>query len=112
MSNFTRIALLAVAALLLLPASAFAQGTAPAAGIELIPLKGAIALGSCIGAGLAIIGIGLGIGRIGGQALDATARQPEAAGRIFTTMIIGAALVEGAGLFAIIICFLTFFMLV
>lgn len=111
MSNFTRIALLAVAALLILPASAFAQGTGAPAGMQLIPLNGAIAIGACIGAGLAIIGIGLGIGRIGGQALDATARQPEAAGRIFTTMIIGAALVEGAGLFAIIICFLTFFML-
>lgn len=107
-----RISLMTLLALFVLPAtSAFAQGPGGAAGVELIPLNGAIAIGACIGAGLAIIGVGLGIGRIGGQALDATARQPEAAQRIFTTMIISAALVEGAALFTIVICFLTFFML-
>ena len=87
--------------------SALAQ-TAPT---TLIPLNGAIAIGACIGAGLAIIGAGIGIGRIGGQAVDATARQPEAGGRIFTSMIIAAALVEGAALFAVILCLLTFFLL-
>lgn len=108
-----RIALLAVVALLVLPSAAFAQGTAaaPAATPTLIPLNGAIAIGACIGAGLAIIGAGIGIGRIGGQAVDATARQPEAGGRIFTSMIIAAALVEGAALFAVILCLLTFFLL-
>ena len=79
--------------------------------VSLIPLNGAIAIGACIGAGLAIIGAGIGIGRIGGQAVDATARQPEAGGRIFTSMIIAAALVEGAALFAVILCLLTFFLL-
>lgn len=79
--------------------------------MSFIPLNGAIAIGACIGAGLAIIGAGIGIGRIGGQAVDATARQPEAGGRIFTSMIIAAALVEGAALFAVILCLLTFFLL-
>ena len=60
--------------------------------------------GACIGAGLVIIGAGLGIGRIGGQATEAIARQPEAGPRIFTTMIISAALIEGATLFALVIC--------
>jgi F-type H+-transporting ATPase subunit c len=59
--------------------------------------------GACIGAGLVIIGAGLGIGRIGGSATEAIARQPEAGPRIFTTMIISAALIEGATLFALVI---------
>ena len=59
-----------------------------------------------LGAGLAVIGAGLGIGRIGGQAMDAIARQPEAAGTIRTTMIIAAALVEGVAFFAVVICLL------
>jgi F-type H+-transporting ATPase subunit c len=60
--------------------------------------------GACIGAGLVIMGAGLGIGRIGGSATEAIARQPEAGPRIFTTMIISAALIEGATLFALVIC--------
>ena len=48
-----------------------------------------------IGAGLVVIGAGLGLGRIGGSAMDAIARQPEAAGKIQTAMIIVAALLEG-----------------
>lgn len=59
-----------------------------------------------IGAGLAAIGAGIGIGRIGGSAMDAMARQPEASGNIRMSMIIAAALVEGAALFAILVCFL------
>lgn len=61
---------------------------------------------AAIGAGLAVLGIGLGIGRIGGQAMDAMARQPEASGKIQTAMIIAAALIEGAGLFGLVIAFL------
>ncbi len=54
-----------------------------------------------IGAGLAALGVGLGIGRIGGSAMEAIARQPEAASKIQTAMLIAAGLIEGAGLFAI-----------
>ncbi|MEM9586793.1 MAG: ATP synthase F0 subunit C [Planctomycetota bacterium] len=53
-------------------------------------------MGKCLGIGLVIIGAGLGIGRIGGSAVEAMARQPEAGGRIQTAMIISAALIEGA----------------
>jgi F-type H+-transporting ATPase subunit c len=56
-----------------------------------------------IGAGLAVIGAGLGIGRIGGSAMDAIARQPEATNKIQTAMIIAAALVEGVALFAVVV---------
>ena len=60
-------------------------------------------LGGGIGAGLAVLGAGIGIGRIGGSAVEAIARQPEMAGPIGTNMIITAALVEGAALFAVVV---------
>lgn len=60
-------------------------------------------LGGALGAGLAVLGGGLGIGRIGGSAVEAIARQPEATGQVQTAMIISAALIEGATLFAIVV---------
>ena len=60
-----------------------------------------------IGAAIAVIGAGLGIGKIGQSAMEAMARQPEAAGKIQTGMIIVAALVEGATFFALAVCLLT-----
>jgi len=65
-------------------------------------------LGAGLAAGLGVIGAGLGIGRIGGSAVEATARQPEMAGRIFINMILTAALVEGVALFAVIVGLLNF----
>ena len=59
--------------------------------------------GGAIGAGLGAIGAGIGIGQIGKGALEAIARQPEAINDIRSNMILTAALVEGAALFAIII---------
>jgi F-type H+-transporting ATPase subunit c len=58
---------------------------------------------AAVGAGLAVIGAGIGIGRIGGSAMEAIARQPEATNKIQTAMIIAAALIEGAALFAIVV---------
>ncbi len=63
-----------------------------------------IYLGGAFGAGLIIIGAGLGIGRIGSYAVESMARQPEVAGNIQTAMIISAALIEGVTFFALIIC--------
>ncbi|HOK66109.1 MAG TPA: ATP synthase F0 subunit C [Anaerohalosphaeraceae bacterium] len=63
-------------------------------------------LGGLLGAGLIVIGAGRGIGQLAGSAVEAIARQPEAGNRIFTTMIIAAALIEGISLFALIICLL------
>ena len=54
-----------------------------------------------IGAGLIVIGASLGIGKIGGSAMDAIARQPEASGKIQTAMLIAAALIEGIGFAAL-----------
>ena len=56
-----------------------------------------------ISAELAVIGAGFGIGKIGGAAMDAMARQPEVAGKIQTAMIIAAALIEGVALFAVVV---------
>jgi F-type H+-transporting ATPase subunit c len=63
-------------------------------------------LGAAFGAGLVILGAGLGIGKIGASAVDSMARQPEVAGNIQTAMIISAALIEGATFFALIVCML------
>ena len=60
-------------------------------------------LSAGIGAGLVTIGAGLGIGRIGGSAVESIARQPEVAAQINTAMIITAALIEGATLFAVVV---------
>ncbi|MFO0963832.1 MAG: ATP synthase F0 subunit C [Phycisphaerales bacterium] len=67
-----------------------------------------IGQGAGIIGGLAVIGAGLGIGKIGASANESTARQPEMGGRIFTNMILTAALVEGVALFAVVVSLLAF----
>ena len=57
-------------------------------------------------AGVGLSKVGAALGRIGGSAMDAIARQPEASGDIRMSMIIIAALVEGVALFACVVCFL------
>ena len=66
-------------------------------------------IGASIGAGIAAIGAGIGIGKIGGSAMEAIARQPEAAGDIRSNMIVIAALIEGVALFAVIVSALALF---
>ena len=65
-----------------------------------------IYLGGAFGAGLVLLGAGMGIGKIGSSAVESMARQPEVAGNIQTAMIIAAALIEGATFFALIVCML------
>lgn len=103
MKKFLSLATLAVLAV---PAMALAADPAvgPVTGVD-----GGVTQGTglaVIGAGLAVLGAGLGIGRIGGNALEGIARQPEASGKIFTPMIVAAALIEGAALFAVVVAFL------
>ncbi len=66
-------------------------------------------MGAGIGAGIGVLGAGLGIGRIGGSAMEAIARQPEASGDIRSNMIVSAALIEGVAFFAIVVCLLILF---
>ncbi len=61
-------------------------------------------LGAALGAGLAAIAAGIGIGKIGGSAMESIARQPEMSSDIRMNMIIAAALIEGVALFAIVVC--------
>jgi hypothetical protein len=70
----------------------------------LLAAEGLAQLGCGIGAGIATVGAGIGIGRIGGNAMDAIARQPEATGKITSNMILTSAFIEGCALFAIAAC--------
>lgn len=75
-------------------------------GMILLALESLTVIGACIGAGIAAIAAGIGIGRIGGSAMEAIARQPEASNDIRSNMIVIAALIEGVALFAAVIAFL------
>ena len=103
-------ALLVLAVITATPAkaqtAAETPGTAVSAPQPLVDIKGMAIIGAGIGAGLAAIGAGKGIGQIGGSATEAIACQPEAYDRIFTPMIITAALIEGVALFAVVVCLL------
>ena len=74
-------------------------------------LSSLIFLGVAIGCGLIILGASFGISQIGGKAVESIGRQPEAHSKIFPTMIIAAALIEGVTFFALVICFLVLYWL-
>lgn len=61
-------------------------------------------LAAAIGAGIAVFGASLGIGKLAAAAMDGTARQPAADGPIRTSMMLAAAFIEGAVMFALVIC--------
>ena len=77
--------------------------------LGILAAEALVGLGASIGAAIAAIGAGIGIGKIGGSAMEAVARQPEAAGDIRSNMIVIAALIEGVALFAVIVCILALF---
>lgn len=91
MSNFSKTLVRATGLVLLMAASASAQDTGG-------NIPGAI------GAGLAVIGAGLGIGLLAKGAVESIGRQPEAAGNIQINMIIAAALIEGLAFYAVFVC--------
>jgi F-type H+-transporting ATPase subunit c len=95
LARITLLMILAGLAMLIAPAVFAQDGGASAGALG--------KLGGPIGAGLAVIGAGIGVGRIGGSATEAMARQPEMAGQISTAMLITAAMVEAAALFAVIV---------
>jgi len=98
---FTGLALMVAPAAFAADAEVMVDG-----GGSLLTTDGARKMGGAIGAGLVIMGGAAGIGRIGGSAVESMARQPEAAGQINTAMIITAALIEGATLFAVVVTLL------
>jgi F-type H+-transporting ATPase subunit c len=95
--------------LLLFPEAAAAAPSASLLASGLMLGQGEMSgLGAGLAAGLAVVGAGIGIGRIGGSAVEAIARQPEMAGRVFINMILTAALVEGVALFAVVVGLINF----
>lgn len=96
MKKLTMFVLPAIA-MLAATGTASAAPEAASAGMSLAGLGGGLA------AGLAVVGAGWGVGRIGGSAVESIARQPEASGKIFLNMIITAALVEGVALFGVVV---------
>ena len=110
------LALVAIAMVLMVPALPALAADTPAQGNAITTdgsrfwvfpeAKTGAIIGATIGVGLVVIGGAKGVGAIGSHAVDAIARQPEAGGRIFTTMIISAALIEGFTLFAVVVCLL------
>ncbi len=97
---------LMIAGVVLMWAPAAYAADAAGDGGSLMSTDGARKLGGAIGAGLVIMGGAAGIGRIGASAVESMARQPEASGQINTAMIITAALIEGATLFAVVVTLL------
>jgi F-type H+-transporting ATPase subunit c len=102
------LATLAFAALALFgDTSAFAQA-AEAAKVPANAMNWGSGLGAGLAAAFAVLGAGIGIGRIGGSAVESIARQPEVANKIFINMILTAALVEGVALFAVVVGLISF----
>lgn len=109
MNKMVKLVLLCVA-LVLVAGPGLAQEKAAAtpekpAAAAPAPVGFSIFFGGAFGAGLIVIGAGLGIGRIGSQAVESMARQPEVAANIQTAMLISAALIEGATFFGLIVCY-------
>lgn len=77
--------------------------------LGILAAEALVGLGASLGAAVAAIGAGIGIGKIGAAAMEAIARQPQAAGDIRSNMIVIGALVEGVALFAVIVCVLALF---
>jgi F-type H+-transporting ATPase subunit c len=105
-SIVTMVALAFVAMSVFGPEAAMAQDGVAAANTGL-----GAGLGAGLAAGLAVLGAGLGIGRVGGSAVESIARQPEMAPSIQQNMIIAAALIEGATLFAVVVGLLAVFVI-
>lgn len=99
------LAMMAMGMFLMMAAPAAAQPAHDGdtvASSPIFPGNTAANLGGAIGAGIAVMGGAAGIARIGGSAVESMARQPEASGQISTAMIITAAMIEGATLFAVL----------
>ena len=110
MNKLTKTALTALTfALIFAPVAIFAQDAAPEAGAAAAAGPGLLKNLISIGAALIVIGAAYGIGKIGATAVESMARQPQVSGNIQGAMILSAALIEGAAMFALIICLLGYF---
>ncbi len=117
MMKLTRLLALALLVFASTAMSALAQGDPPRPGTNAVvavpaaPFYGR-AIGAGIGAGIVLIGAGIGFGKIGAAALESMSRQPEVADKVSGSMVTIAALLEGATFFALIVCLLVVFVAV
>lgn len=109
------VAVLLIVGAIASPVLAVDSQTQPTAGTVVVPVpapapaswaKAISVVGACLGAALAAIGGGLGVGRIGSACIESIARQPEAARDMFAPMVVAAGMVEVGMLFAIVVCLL------
>jgi F-type H+-transporting ATPase subunit c len=111
--KLTRLAAIVAAAFLMMAPALLAQGNTPPAGGAAAakaaePMFGK-AIGAGLGAGIALIGAGIGFGKIGSAALESMSRQPEVADKVSGSMITIAALLEGATFFGLLVCLVSLF---
>jgi len=107
---------LVIAVMFSFVASAQAAEGSPAIGVQADASANSYAqtlgvLGGLLGSGIIVFGAAMGISKIASGATEAIARQPEAGGRIFTSMVIAASLIEGIAFFGLIVCFVAIFLL-
>ncbi len=95
--------LLLVIVLMLVASAAFAAETAAAPDAGKFAFFGTVAAASAIGIGIAALGTGIGMGLGIGRAVEGIARNPEASGKIMTTMIVGLALIESLAIYTLVV---------
>ncbi len=105
MKKITAIMLLVVGLMLVATAAFATEAAAPAAGADAAKLSffGTVAFASAIGIGIAALGTGIGMGLGIGRAVEGIARNPEASGKIMTTMIVGLALIESLAIYTLVV---------
>ena len=102
MRKFSAIVIL-VFGLMLMASAAFAAETAAAPEAGKFAFFGTVAAASAIGIGIAALGTGIGMGLGIGRAVEGIARNPEASGKIMTTMIVGLALIESLAIYTLVV---------
>ena len=95
--------MLTVFGLMLLASAAIASETAAAPDAGKFAFFGTVAAASAIGIGIAALGTGIGMGLGIGRAVEGIARNPEASGKIMTTMIVGLALIESLAIYTLVV---------
>ena len=113
---FRKLAVVLVIAVMFLFAASAQAAEGSSATDEAAPAASSYAqmlgvLGGLLGSGIIVLGAAIGISKIASGATEAIARQPEAGGRIFTSMVIAASLIEGIAFFGLIVCFVAIFLL-
>ena len=102
MKKITAIMLL-VFGLMLVASAAFASEAASSPDAAKMSFYASVALASAIGIGIAALGTGIGMGMGIGRAVEGIARNPEASGKIMTTMIVGLALIESLAIYTLVV---------